>query len=200
MFGSTTLIFVLATVVIIVGPGLTLQAIPGFIKFIDPSFVIGYSTHKIDVMTGIVAAVTRINVGFRFPSSGLLLRYNERPPTSSLLSATWFAHGELSFCGSTTAGSLSSSPPVSSAPSVRVHSTGTSGAVLTLRDDFPAVCIYDLKLALMNHPGPQGGSGIDEGKVAAIVVGPMLGTNILSTSLIAWKAWCVLITNSFYYH
>jgi hypothetical protein len=41
----------------------------------------------------------------------------------------------------------------------------------------------------MNHPGPQNGSGIDEGKVAAIVVGPMLGTNILSTSLIAWKAW-----------
>jgi hypothetical protein len=41
----------------------------------------------------------------------------------------------------------------------------------------------------MNNPGPQAGHGIDEGKVAAIVVGPMLGTNILSTSLIAWKAW-----------
>lgn len=52
----------------------------------------------------------------------------------------------------------------------------------------------------MNHPGPQDGSGIDEGKVAAIVVGPMLGTNILSTSLIAWKAWCVLILNPFCYH
>ena len=54
---------------------------------------------------------------------------------------------------------------------------------------FPAVSIYDLKLALMNEPGPNAGHGIDEGKVAAIVVGPMLGTNILSTSLIAWKAW-----------
>jgi len=49
--------------------------------------------------------------------------------------------------------------------------------------------IYDIKLALTNHPGTQGGDGIDEGKVAAMVVGPMLGTNILSTSLIAWKAW-----------
>ena len=68
--------------------------------------------------------------------------------------------------------------------------------VLNLRDALPAVCIYDVKLALMNSPGPQGGDGINEGKVAAIVVGPMLGTNILSTSLIAWKAWCVSITNS----
>ena len=79
MLGSTTLIFVLATVVIIVGPALTLQTIPGFIKFIDPSFVIGWSNHKIDVMTGVVATVTRINVGFRFPQSDLLLRYNDIP-------------------------------------------------------------------------------------------------------------------------
>ena len=73
MFGSTTLIFVLATVVIIVGPGLTLQAIPGVIKAIDPSVTIGWSTHKVEVMTGVVAAITRMNVGFRFPSSILVL-------------------------------------------------------------------------------------------------------------------------------
>ena len=47
----------------------------------------------------------------------------------------------------------------------------------------------------MNHPGTQAGDGIDEGKVASIVVGPMLGTNILSTSLIAWKAWYVSVMN-----
>jgi hypothetical protein len=58
-----------------------------------------------------------------------------------------------------------------------------------------ALCIYDIKLALMNHPGTQAGDGIDEGKVASIVVGPMLGTNILSTSLIAWKAWYVTVMN-----
>ena len=68
--------------------------------------------------------------------------------------------------------------------------------VPNLRDVFPAVCIYDLKLALMNSPGSQGENGIDESKVAAIVVGPMLGTNIVSTLLIAWKAWYVSITNS----
>ena len=65
-----------------------------------------------------------------------------------------------------------------------------------LRDGLLAVGIYDIKLAIMNSPGTQGGRGIDEGKVAAIVVGPMLGTNILSTSLIAWKAWYVSVTNS----
>ena len=64
-----------------------------------------------------------------------------------------------------------------------------------LRDGFPAVGIYDIKLAIMNDPGPQAGHGIAEGTVAAIVVGPMLGTNILSTSLIAWKAWYVIIAN-----
>jgi hypothetical protein len=69
MFGSTTLIFVLATAVIVVGPGLTLQAIPGVINYIDPSIAVGWSIHKIDVMTGVVASITRINVGLRFPVS-----------------------------------------------------------------------------------------------------------------------------------
>jgi len=34
-----------------------------------------------------------------------------------------------------------------------------------------------------------GEENFSQGKVAVIVVGPMLGTNILSTSFIAWKAW-----------
>lgn len=67
MFWSTTLIFVLATVVIIVGPGLTMQAIPGVIKYIDPSVVVGYSIHKIDVLTGVIAVITRLNACFYFP-------------------------------------------------------------------------------------------------------------------------------------
>ena len=52
-------------------------------------------------------------------------------------------------------------------------------------------CIYDLKLALEVHPGTQGEEHLPEGRLAIIVVGPMLGTNVLSTSLIAWKAWRV---------
>jgi hypothetical protein len=47
-------------------------------------------------------------------------------------------------------------------------------------------------LALQVHPGTQGESNLPEGKVAVIVAGPVLGTNVLSTSLIAWKAWCVV--------
>ena len=89
MFGSTTLIFVLATVVIIIGPGLTLQAIPGFINFIDPSFAIGYSAHKINVLTGIIASITRINVGFCFPRLVSCCDLKKRP----LLLACYQRHG-----------------------------------------------------------------------------------------------------------
>jgi len=54
-----------------------------------------------------------------------------------------------------------------------------------------AACIYDIKLALDVRPGTQGEERLPEGKLAMIIVGPMLGTNVLSTALIAWKAWCV---------
>lgn len=147
MFGSTTLIFVLATVVIIVGPGLTMQAIPGIIRFIDPSLAVGWSTHKINVMTGVVATVTRIN------------------PIISDMVCAWRAIVLWRYDRRV----------------VIILSACIAGTF--------AAGIYDLRLALRNNPGPQGGDGIEEGKVAAIVVGPMLGTNILSTSLIAWKAW-----------
>jgi len=147
LFGSTTLIFVLATVVIIVGPGLTLQIIPGFIKFIDPSVVVGWSSHKIDVMTGVIATITRIN------------------PIISDMVCAWRAIVLWKY-------------------DRRVVTILSACVVGTF-----AVSIYDIKLALMNKPGSQGENGIDESKVAAIVVGPMLGTNILSTLRIAWKAW-----------
>ena len=56
---------------------------------------------------------------------------------------------------------------------------------------FIAACIYDIKLALEVHPGTRGQERLSEGQLAVIIVGPMLGTNILSTALIAWKAWWV---------
>jgi len=56
--------------------------------------------------------------------------------------------------------------------------------------DSKAACIYDVKLALDVKPGTRGEESLPEGKLAVIIVAPMLGTNILSTSLIAWKAWC----------
>ena len=64
MFGSTTLIFILATAMIVLGPGLTSQGIPTIIKKIDPSFAIGWSPHKMDVVIGIFAAITRLNACF----------------------------------------------------------------------------------------------------------------------------------------
>jgi len=54
-----------------------------------------------------------------------------------------------------------------------------------------AASIYDLKLLLQSHPTAQGSQillRLDR-KVRAIFVGPILCTNLLSTSLIAWKAW-----------
>ena len=62
----------------------------------------------------------------------------------------------------------------------------------TPRWGLTGACIYDVHLALRAHPATQGEEHLDEGKLAVIIVGPMLGTNILSTSLIAWKAWGVM--------
>ena len=62
LFGITTIIFILATTVIIVGTGLTSQGIPIIIKMIEPSFDIGWSPHKMDVVVGIIAVITRLNV------------------------------------------------------------------------------------------------------------------------------------------
>ena len=33
-------------------------------------------------------------------------------------------------------------------------------------------------------------SDVTLGKLDIIIIGPTLGTNLLSTALIAWKAWC----------
>ncbi|KAH9987243.1 hypothetical protein BJV74DRAFT_796576 [Russula compacta] len=154
MFCSTMIIFLLATTLIVIGPGLTSQAIPMIIKAIDSSLVIGWSPHKVDIVVGTIATITRLNACF--PLSSLMLgdvvcawraivlwKYDRRVVTV------------LSIC---LLGTL-------------------------------AACIYDLKLALQTQPGNNRERNLPEGKVAAIVVGPMLGTNILSTSLIAWKAW-----------
>jgi hypothetical protein len=55
---------------------------------------------------------------------------------------------------------------------------------------FAAACIYDLYFAFTQFtPGDQSGY---KAKIAVIFAGPMLVTNILSTSLIAWKAWYVI--------
>ena len=77
LFGITTIIFILATTVIIVGTGLTTQGIPIIIKMIDPSFVIGWSPHKMDVIVGIIAVITRLNVRLTlifFPSGRFVER------------------------------------------------------------------------------------------------------------------------------
>ncbi|KAI0283202.1 hypothetical protein BC826DRAFT_229707 [Russula brevipes] len=147
MFTTTTLSFILATTIIIVGPGLTSQGIPIIIKMINPSFAIGWSPHKMDVVVGIIAVVTRLNpvlsdvvCAWR---ATVLWKYDRRVVTI------------LSICV-----------------------LGTFGA-----------CIYDLKLALETHPGTRGQEDLQEGVLAVIIVGPMLGTNVLATSLIAWKAW-----------
>jgi hypothetical protein len=56
--------------------------------------------------------------------------------------------------------------------------------------DSKAACIYDVKVALDVKPGTNGEENLPEGKLAVVIVAPVLGTNVLSTSLIAWKAWC----------
>jgi len=75
MFGMTTLIFILATVVIALGSGLTYQGLPFIIKMIDSSVAVGWSSHKLDVIVGIIAVITRLNARFP-PSSRSALCFN----------------------------------------------------------------------------------------------------------------------------
>jgi len=57
----------------------------------------------------------------------------------------------------------------------------------------------DLALSLGRLFGPSHQSILEEsdvktGERALILAGPTLATNLLSTGLIAWKAWCALLT------
>ena len=61
---------------------------------------------------------------------------------------------------------------------------------------FAAAAGCDLGLSLrplfnLSHQNIQDKSGIKLGERALIMVGPTLGTNLLSTGLIAWKAWYI---------
>jgi len=51
---------------------------------------------------------------------------------------------------------------------------------------------YDLYLVIQTPPRTQREMMRLEGVLAMIVVGPILATNVLSTSFIAWKAWYVV--------
>jgi hypothetical protein len=57
---------------------------------------------------------------------------------------------------------------------------------------FTAACIYDLRLAFQKSQTPSQIGVRSEGELAVIVVGPILATNLLSTSFIVWKAWYVV--------
>jgi hypothetical protein len=55
-----------------------------------------------------------------------------------------------------------------------------------------AACIYDINLGIQTTVGTQREELRLEGVLAMIFVVPILATNVLSTSLIAWKAWYVV--------
>jgi hypothetical protein len=58
---------------------------------------------------------------------------------------------------------------------------------------FAAACIYGLMSTSQTPPINERTLNLSlKRDVAAIVVGPILATNALSTSLIAWKAWYVV--------
>jgi hypothetical protein len=65
VFSITTIILILASIVLFFGPELTTQGIPIIIKLIDPSVAVGWSPHKLDVVVGIIAVITRLNVRIR---------------------------------------------------------------------------------------------------------------------------------------
>ncbi|KAI0258520.1 hypothetical protein BC834DRAFT_1036326 [Gloeopeniophorella convolvens] len=153
MFCITTLMFVLGTVAIVLGPGLTLQIIPGVIRDFDSSFTGGWSNHTIDTVTSIFAVLIRFNV-----SSPL-------DPFRDDLVCAWRAVVLWRWDGKV----------------LLILGTCILGTLVAAG--------IDLKLALEVHPGTGDERGLQQGTVAMVIVAPMLGTNILSTSLIAWKAW-----------
>jgi hypothetical protein len=61
----TTIIFILATTVLFFGPGLTTQGIPIIMKMIEPSIAVGWSPHKLDVVVGVIAVISRLNARIR---------------------------------------------------------------------------------------------------------------------------------------
>jgi hypothetical protein len=65
VFAITTIILILATTVLFFGPGITTQGIPIIIKMIEPSIAVGWSPHKLDVIVGVIAVITRLNVRIR---------------------------------------------------------------------------------------------------------------------------------------
>jgi hypothetical protein len=79
LFGITAIIFILSTIVIVLGPQLTPQSIAINLKLKDPSIDRLLSLHKIHLVEVIIAFITRFVARFSLlPSSGPLLWNNER--------------------------------------------------------------------------------------------------------------------------
>jgi hypothetical protein len=101
LFWITTIIFILSTTFMVFGPGLTSQLNLLAIQFFDATtFERIWSPHKINVVSVIIAVITRLVV--RFPPSLIwpLVVNNERSVLFSRSSATWFVRGEPWFYGS----------------------------------------------------------------------------------------------------
>jgi hypothetical protein len=65
VFSITTIILILASTVLYFGPEITTQGIPFIIKMIDPTVAVGWSPHKLDVVVGVIAVITRLNARIR---------------------------------------------------------------------------------------------------------------------------------------
>jgi hypothetical protein len=78
LFGITAIIFILSTIVIVLGPELTPQSIATIVK-LSPSIGRVWSPHEIHLVEVIIAFITRFVARFSLlPSSGPLLWNNER--------------------------------------------------------------------------------------------------------------------------
>jgi len=142
------------------------------------------------MVVGVIAVISRLNVRIRFFITWPQIT---RKPHHSLSSATWFVRGEPWFFGSMIGEwslffqSACLGLLVRVCPLVLFDLIGSSNSNFPL--GLKAACIYDVKLALDVKPGTNE-EKLPEGKLAVIIVAPMLFTNVLSTSFIAWKAWC----------
>jgi len=100
VFAITTVILILASIVLFFGPEITTQGIPIIMKMIEPSIAVGWSPHKLDVIVGVIAVITRLNVRIRLIITCFQCNGLTRKPHDSLSSATWFVRGEPWYFGS----------------------------------------------------------------------------------------------------
>lgn len=187
MFGITTFMFVLGLIALVLDTTLGFQQMQ---LLLDSTSSGIWSSTKTNIIIAVGATITRIMVRLLdstcFPS---MLTLMNQYILSDVICAwravvLWnkdkrvIAVLTLFILGTTGVSYQTSCFPTSAHRRFVMAAAATSDLVLSLGPLFDP-----------SHKSIQDESSVKMGERALIMVGPTLGTNLLSTGLIAWKAW-----------